>query len=144
MSRRIALVALALGAALWTLGASSAEAKFFRGKQHGNACEAYAGNDTGPTDCGGCGGCGCQEDTCCKPKRKTRCHKPKCCDPCADACPKACEPECKPCGDCCDPCCRPRPLHDLFAALRKCCDDLCGCETSCGCGAPAPSCGCGH
>jgi hypothetical protein len=169
MVRRFLLPAFAV-AAMLMLSATSAEAKMFKknARTHGDACEAYAGGDAGPVDCGcgggSCGGC----DDCCAPKCGHRLrdffHRckdacaPKCCEPACE--PTCCEPApcCKPrrvkcCKPvCCDPCdscgscCRHTPIRDLFCGLRdalhSCCNDSC-CD-SCGCDAPVASCGCGH
>ena len=164
MNRRFLFCAMAAAAVLCTAGTADAKhhckdlcfkLKMKCGfRTNGNACEAYAGDDAGPTDCGCAPSSGCDEG--CKPKRHLlggfRKHK--------GCMPAECEPKCEapaPCdtcesnGDSCgDPCCCPRPLRDFFAALHSCCRSLCGdgCDP-CGCGSPCsgdtgPGCGCGH
>src|SRR5690349_1884322 len=135
MNRRFLFSALAAVAVLALFSASDVQAKLRH--EHGNACEAFAGNDPGPSSC--CGGGDCCADSCCKAKKSwslfNRCCKPKCCEPacCEPVCckpkrcckPKCCAPAptcCDTCDSCCDPCCRPRPLRDLCARLKACCD----------------------
>jgi hypothetical protein len=155
MNRRFLFCAMAAAAVLCAAGTADAKhhckdlcfkLKMKCGfRTNGNACEAYAGDDAGPTDCGCASTSGC--DDCCKPKRhwlgSFRKHKgcmPAECEPACEA-PAPCDT----CDSCGDPCCRPRPLRDFFAALHSCCRSLCAdvCDP-CGCGSPEPSCGCGH
>jgi hypothetical protein len=139
MVRRFLLPAFAV-AAMLMLSATSAEAKMFKNaRTHGDACEAYAGGDAVPTDCGCGGGSSCDScDSCCEPKCGHRlrdlfhrCCKPTCCEPvsCEPAryTPKCYEPKCcKPV--CCEPvCCKP------VRYKPKCCKPVC-CDPCDSCG----------
>ncbi len=129
MNRRILLTVVAAVAAISLSNANRADAALFGlFSSNGGACEAHAGCDSGPSDCGGCGA----ETSCCKHKHhwnlnlnlfnRKSCGEPTCC-----------APEPTPC-DSCDSCCR-RPILDyLRNLLTPSCHDH-------GCGAPQPSCG---